>query len=228
MFAGRRASIPVPVMNPGTLTEPAGVPDAAFEPSTDGGRATVQDDEPTLTTDTLFELLKNRRRRDAIDFLKANDGETTLSDLAEHIAAAENDLPVEEISSKQRKRVYISLYQCHLPKMDRAGVVDFDKNRGSIRLDERASQLYPYLDATDAEAEEGSAVATTLDEKGLPTQRGVGAQSSALAGVGIAGLAGVAGVPGFDLLSPVIWTVVCACCLLAVAVLPVVSGTERS
>jgi hypothetical protein len=47
--------------------------------------------------------------------------------------------------------------------------------------------------------------------------------SVALAGVGVAGLAGVAGVPGFDLLTPVLWTVVCAVSLLVGAVLPVVT-----
>lgn len=46
----------------------------------------------------------------------------------------ENDTTVKRLSSDQRKRVYIGLYQCHLPKMDKLGVVEYDKNRGRIEL----------------------------------------------------------------------------------------------
>jgi hypothetical protein len=70
--------------------------------------------------------------------------------MAERIAAKENGLPVEAINPKQRKRVYIALYQCHPSKLSDAGVVRFDKSRGSIELGDVAAQLYPYLDGTDA------------------------------------------------------------------------------
>jgi hypothetical protein len=65
--------------------------------------------------------------------------------MAEFIAAKENDITVQQLSSSQRKRVYIGLYQCHLPKMDAAGVVDFDKNRGTIVLNPSADQFEPFL-----------------------------------------------------------------------------------
>ncbi|MFB6358651.1 MAG: hypothetical protein ABEJ96_06540, partial [Thiohalorhabdaceae bacterium] len=52
-----------------------------------------------------------------------------LGDLAEHIASIENDKPEVALSSTERKRVYVALYQCHLPKMDDIGVIDFDEDR---------------------------------------------------------------------------------------------------
>jgi hypothetical protein len=181
-----------------------------------------EDVETSLATDTLFELLKNQRRRDALDYLRANDGWATLSDMAEHIAALENDVPVGEINSKQRKRVYIGLYQCHLPKMAAAGVVDFDKNRGTIGLADLAAQLYPYLDADDAGHPEGDSptTASATGEGGATVDAATRVQSSALAGVGAAALAGVAGVPGFELLSPAAWAAVCGVSLLAAAAVP--------
>lgn len=97
-----------------------------------------------FSLDKTYELLKNRRRRDVLDYLRAHDGEGTLSDLAEHIAAWENSIEVSQLSSAQRKRVYIGLYQAHLPKMDSANVIDFDKNRGTVVLREEAKQLFPY------------------------------------------------------------------------------------
>ena len=194
-----------------TAVAPSNVPESPA-----AGGADVAATE--IATDTLFELLKNQRRRDALDYLKANGGRTTLSDMAEHIAAKENDLPIEEITSKQRKRVYIGLYQCHLPKLATAGVVDFDKNRGTIELRSLAARLYPYL---DAEGGEGDATPTaTAVADSVPSATSTPAESSALAGLGVAALAGVAGVPGFELLSPVVWAVVCAVGLLVSAALP--------
>lgn len=98
-----------------------------------------------LPLDLLFELLKNNRRRETLRYLRNNGNETTLSDVAEHIAALENDTTVKAITSSQRKRVYVGLYQCHLPKMDDASVIDFDQNRGTISIGPNAEQLDPYL-----------------------------------------------------------------------------------
>jgi len=99
-----------------------------------------------LSLDKMYELLKNRRRRDVLAYLRTHDGEGTLSDIAEQIAAWENSIEVSQLSSTQRKRVYIGLYQAHLPKMDSARVIDFDKNRGTVVLREEANQLFPYCD----------------------------------------------------------------------------------
>lgn len=217
-------------MTSGTLTEHSDAPDGSTtetvptsQPPTETTNVTDAD-ETGLSTDTLFELLKNRRRRDAIEYLTAGDGTATLSDMAEQIAAQENDVSVEAINSKQRKRVYISLYQCHLPKMDQAGIIEFDKNRGTIVLNEGARQLYPYLRASKNNTETGISGTVddeTVDAEEQPGQRWETVQSPALAAVGVAGLAGAAGIPGLNLLSPVAWAIICAVSLLAVAMRPV-------
>jgi hypothetical protein len=99
----------------------------------------------TLPLDEVFEILKNSRRRETLHYLRENDGTATLSEVAEHIAALENDITVEQLNSSQRKRVYVGLYQCHLPKMDDRDVVEFDKNRGTIVLGPNADQVWSYL-----------------------------------------------------------------------------------
>lgn len=114
---------------------------------TDEGDETAADSAGhTLPLDQIFEILKNSRRRETLAYLKENGGETTLSEVAEHIAAIENDTTINAISSAERKRVYVGLYQCHLPKMDDTNVVQFDKNRGTIALGPNAEQLEPYLE----------------------------------------------------------------------------------
>lgn len=119
--------------------------------------SSISDDETdseergyNLPLDEVFEILKNSRRRETLRYLQENGGETTLSEVAEHIAALENDTTVRAISSTQRKRVYVGLYQCHLPKMDDTGVIDFEQNRGTIELGPNADQLYPYLDEPES------------------------------------------------------------------------------
>lgn len=101
---------------------------------------------PSLTRDEIFSLLSVERRRQTLEILRRTDDGTTLSELAEQIAADENDVPVDLVSSDQRKRVYIALYQSHLPKLDDAGVVEFEDNRGSVELAANAIELFPYLD----------------------------------------------------------------------------------
>ena len=137
-----------------------------------------------LSLDETFELLKNARRRAVVRFLLSHGGNAKLSELAEHIAAAENGISVNELSSDQRKRVYIGLYQCHLPKMDNLGVIEYDKNRGSIELQDSVSQLLPYMEIPSADDE---------DSQMLVPGTAVGV--AVVVGIGATGLGPLAAVP---------------------------------
>jgi len=164
---------------------------------------TVDGAERTLTKNDVFDILKNERRRAVVRYLLEHDGSADLSDVAEHVAARENGTDVRRLSSQERKRVRIALYQCHLPRMDAARVIEFDKDRGGIELRDVASQLQVYL---DVEAQNG---------------RNPGSSSRfafALA-VGVAALV-VAGTLGFGPLSavpPVGWVAVSSLTLVAIA-----------
>jgi hypothetical protein len=111
--------------------------------------------EPALSLDLVFEILKNCRRRMVLEELDAADGEVSIGELSEVIAARENDKGVDEISSEERKRVYVGLYQCHLPKMHDAGVVEFNKDRGRIAPGEHAGLLDQYLARARPEPTDG-------------------------------------------------------------------------
>ena len=104
-----------------------------------------------LSLDLIFEILKNRRRRDVVRYLKEQDERTSLSDLAEHVAALENDTTTQALTSSQRKRVYVGLYQCHLPKMDDMDIVNFNQDRGYVELGANVDELEPYLDPVTTE-----------------------------------------------------------------------------
>ena len=101
----------------------------------------------------MFEILKNQRRRYVLKYLKEVDDTVSMSDLAEEIAAWENDKEVSQLSSSERKRVYVGLYQCHLPKMDSMDVVSFNKPRGRIERGANADVFDDYID-TGTESED--------------------------------------------------------------------------
>jgi len=100
--------------------------------------------------DRIFAILRNHRRRLVLAYLREHDS-TTQGDLARHVAAVENDIPESAVSSTQRKRVYVSLYQAHLPKLDDFGAISFDRDRGTIERTPGTDELLRYLDRFDDE-----------------------------------------------------------------------------
>jgi hypothetical protein len=92
----------------------------------------------------LFTVLSNHRRRYVLYACNRADGETTLSDVAEQVAAWEYDKPVEELTSAERKRVYSSIQQHHLSKLEEAGLLTVDGDR--IALTDEAENLDLYVE----------------------------------------------------------------------------------
>ncbi|SER20439.1 DUF7344 domain-containing protein [Natrinema salaciae] len=112
----------------------------------DGDIDVPQPDRKTLTEDELFELLANQRRRHIMHTLMQEDDRLDIGDLSQEIAAWEDDLAFEEVSSTDRKRVYTALQQSHLPKMDNAGVLEFDRDRGTIEPTPALEDVEIYMD----------------------------------------------------------------------------------
>lgn len=103
----------------------------------------------TLTQDTVYDLLSNKRRRFVISKLRSADGAVSVSELSEAVAAWENGVEIDELTDKQIKRVYVSLYQIHVPKLDESGLVEYDKDSGQVRLTSTVSELDSYLPQQD-------------------------------------------------------------------------------
>lgn len=95
--------------------------------------------------DEVFDAMKNLRRRYALYHLKQQNKPVELGKLAEQVAAWENDTTEDAITGEQRKSVYSALYQTHLPKLEHAGVVEYDRSTGLIQFSEDAECLDFYL-----------------------------------------------------------------------------------
>jgi DNA-binding transcriptional ArsR family regulator len=96
--------------------------------TTDG--AEPSEKEPSV--DELYEILANRRRRYALHYLKQRDERTEIGQMAEQIAAWENEKSIREVTSNERKYVYSALQQRHLSKMQDSGLVKFSKRDGYV------------------------------------------------------------------------------------------------
>jgi hypothetical protein len=120
--------------------------------------------------------------------------------LAEQIAAWENETAMAEVTYKQRKRVYTSLHQTHLPKLADAGFIQSERSWEEITLSDRAAELEVYLEV--------------VPEDDIPWSDFY----LGLAGVGIALVAGLwFGAYPLTLLSDLAWAGIFAVALFVVA-----------
>jgi len=94
----------------------------------------------------IFEVLRNQRRRYVLQFLKQYGRAVELGDLAQQVAAWEYGTTLDGVTPEQRKRVYTTLQQTHLPKMDRSGILVFDSDRGVIEPTGRTADINVYLE----------------------------------------------------------------------------------
>lgn len=107
-------------------------------------------DPSALSRDEVFDILSNQRRRHALHFLKQRNGDATeLRELSAQLAAWENGKPTERVTSDERRRVYTSLQQFHLPKLHQSGIVEYDSQRGVADLTNEATDLDVYLDVVE-------------------------------------------------------------------------------
>ncbi|SEQ54758.1 DUF7344 domain-containing protein [Natrinema salaciae] len=108
-------------------------------------------DEPAFSKDEIFHLLQNERRRMVLRYLRDTEGSVRMRDVAEQVAAWEHDTTVEDLTSTQRQRVYIPLYQSHLSKLDEAGLIEYQQNRGIVERKSLADRVDKYLELDSEE-----------------------------------------------------------------------------
>lgn len=106
--------------------------------------------DPEIDVDDALSLIATERRRLAIRFaIEDSDGVFDLVDVVRYITTYQYGT---DYTSSERKRVYISLYQSHMPKLVEAGVLGrIDDGDGhTFRVEESARPLYDLLDTATA------------------------------------------------------------------------------
>jgi hypothetical protein len=87
-----------------------------------------------LPIDSVFEILNSSRRRQILHYLSRHGGRTELSELAEYVVAVETGIPQSEVDDDDRQRVFISLYQTHIPRLEEHDIVTYDSDSGVVDL----------------------------------------------------------------------------------------------
>jgi hypothetical protein len=156
---------------------------AGTGPAPDRTDSGTEGETRALPLDTVFDLLSNHRRRLVLRYLES-EGEAALGDLAEVIAGHENDKPRAEVTATERKRTYVALYQCHVPKLEEADVVETDRSR-EVRAGPNAPQLLSVLESAETPEPEPKPSAPVFYLAGAL----VGSAGGALWGLGPASIA---------------------------------------
>ena len=115
-----------------------------------------------VTQSVIYSMISNDRRRYVLRFLQNEDREVHLREMAERVAAWENDEAVEAVTTKERRRVETALRQFHIPKMDDAGFVTYDERRKTVRLAVPVSTFIDYLDPQTTESRRWNTIAMVL------------------------------------------------------------------
>ncbi|MFC6905579.1 DUF7344 domain-containing protein [Halalkalicoccus tibetensis] len=120
------------------------------------GVSEVASPEHSLSKDDTFHILQNERRRRVLQYLSDTKGPVDMRDIAEQVAAWEHDTTVQQLTSDQRQRVYIALYQSHLPKLADFDLITYNRSRGVVERTPVADQVTQYLREPDDRSDEGS------------------------------------------------------------------------
>ena len=95
------------------------------------------EDRPSPSDEEMFDALCSARRLYVLRHLRETGGEAPLGALVDAVAAMEYGKPPEEIDRDERRRIYVSLYQTHLPKLGERGLVRWDdEDRITLLVDD--------------------------------------------------------------------------------------------
>lgn len=86
-----------------------------------------------LATSERHDLLSSERRRRALDALAGRSTTVDLETLATEVAARAAEAGA--VGGESTDRVALTLHHAHLPRLDDAGVVDYDPERRRIDPD---------------------------------------------------------------------------------------------
>ena len=100
--------------------------------------------EGALEEGQIHEVLRNDRRRLALEALRDAGGRTTVRELSETVATRETG--EEPAPRNKRQSVYVSLHQTHLPKLDELGIVDYDGDSKAVTLEQRIEEVEVYME----------------------------------------------------------------------------------
>lgn len=102
-------------------------------------------DPGILESEDVFGVLAHPRRRFLLCVFTLDD-RWTLPALATRLAAWEHDIDETAVDDRLHKRMYVSLYHTHVPRLEKARAIRFDERTETIVPGEYTEELLTVLD----------------------------------------------------------------------------------
>ena len=92
----------------------------------------------------IHDVLRNDRRRLALEALRERGGQATVRELSERLATQETgeDPPPDD----KRQSVYVTLHQTHLPKLEELSIVEYEPDEKDVTLTDRIQEVEVYME----------------------------------------------------------------------------------
>lgn len=88
-------------------------------------RRQLPESPASVEPETVYEMLRNHRRRCVLDYLSTHEEPIAVGKIADHLA---------DQNGEDRTSIYVTLIQSHLPRMQNAGICEYQSNRKRIEL----------------------------------------------------------------------------------------------
>lgn len=102
------------------------------------------------TIHEVSKAINNPRRRKTIVIVDGVEEPIEVGTLAMLIAALETDSTIQEVTSRQRKRVYVSLYQNNLQSLQETGVIEYRERAGEVQATDGTAGVAMLVRALEA------------------------------------------------------------------------------
>lgn len=109
-------------------------------------QATIVEPIPSVESDSIdeiFRALADVERRVAIEYLTRADRPVSKDELVHHVAVFTAGPDVGR--GMERQRVEIQFHHHHLPKLTKAGLVDYDGEQETVRATRRADRVSEWI-----------------------------------------------------------------------------------
>lgn len=95
--------------------------------------------------DIVLDLLNEQRRRYALYYLTEQDGPVPIEEVVEAVTEMESNPNQISSPGKKFREVEISLAHNHLPKVDETDFIEYDPEKGEVRLTDNPTEFDTIL-----------------------------------------------------------------------------------
>ena len=99
-----------------------------------------------VSAEDAFHALGNSRRRHVILLVSRARDPVPTNEIAQEIAAIENNITPKQVTTQQRTRVYNALIQTHLDLLDEFGIIKYDDQTKIVTTTRNTSPIATFIE----------------------------------------------------------------------------------